>query len=70
MIFRQSEDTATKVPVQQVKWRKKYNSQHVNKWIHSDSSLPTGFKWTIPDPVLEAVEPPVSLLESIGYQSI
>ena len=35
----------------------------MNKWIHLDISLPTGFKWTLPDPVLETVEPPVSLFE-------
>ena len=33
----------------------------MNKWIHSDISLPTGFKCTLPDPVLETAEPPVSL---------
>ena len=53
LIVGQSEDTATKAPVQKVKQRKKDNSQHVNKWIHSDISLTTGFKWTLPDPVLE-----------------
>ena len=63
VIVGQSEDTATKAPVQKAKRRKKDNSQHVNKWIHSDISLPTGFKWTLPDPVLETVEPPVSLFE-------
>ena len=63
VIVGQSEDTATKAPVQKAKRRKKDNSQHVNKWIHSDISLPTGFKWTLPDPLLEIVEPPVSLLE-------
>ena len=35
----------------------------MNKWIHSDISLPIGFKWTIPDLMLETVEPPVSLFE-------
>ena len=44
VIVGQSEDTATKAPVQKAKRRKKDNSQHVNKWIHSDISLPTGFK--------------------------
>ena len=63
MIFRQSQDTATKASVQKSKPRKKDNSQHVNKWIHSDISLPTGFKWTLPDPVLETVEPLVSLFD-------
>ena len=29
-------------------------------FIHS---LPTAFKWTLPDPVLETVEPPVLLFE-------
>ena len=46
VIVGQSEDTAKKAPVQKAKWRKKYNSQHVKKWIHSEISLPTGFKWT------------------------
>ena len=46
VIVGQSEDTASKAPVQKAKRRKKDNSQHVNKWIHSDISLPTGFKWT------------------------
>ena len=36
VIVGQSEDTVTKAPVQKAKWRKKDNSQHVNKWIHSD----------------------------------
>ena len=40
----QSEDTTTKAPVQKANRRKKGNSQHVNKWIHSDISLPTDFK--------------------------
>ena len=56
VIVGQSEDTATKVPVQNVKRRKKDNSQHVNKQIHSDISLPTGLKQTLPHPVLETVE--------------
>ena len=55
VIVGQSEDTTTKAPVQKAKRRKKDNSEHVNKWIHSDISLPTGFKWTLPDPVLETV---------------
>ena len=63
MIVGQSEDTATKAPVQKAKRRKKDNSHHVNKWIHSDISPPTGFEWTLPDPVLEIVEPPTSLFE-------
>ena len=42
VIVGQSEDTASKAPVQKAKRRKKDNSQHVNKWIHSDISLPTG----------------------------
>ena len=49
VIVRQSEDTATKAPVQKLKRRKKDNSQYVNKWIHSDISLPAGFKWTLPN---------------------
>ena len=70
VIFWQSEDTATKAPVQKAKRQKKDNSQHVNKWIHSDISLPTGFKWTLPDPVLETVEPPVSLFEKLFTDDI
>ena len=50
VIVGQSEDTATKASVQKAKKRKKENSQHVSKWIHSDISLPTSFKWTVPDP--------------------
>ena len=46
VIVGQSEDTATKALV--TKRRKKDNSQYVNKWIHLDISLPTGFKWTLP----------------------
>ena len=42
----------------------------MNKWIHSDISLPTGFKWTLPDPVLETVEPPVSLFEKFFTDDI
>ena len=61
VIVGQSEDTATKVPVQKPKRQKKDNLKHVNKWIHSDVLLPTGFKWTLSDPVLETVEPPVLL---------
>ena len=61
VIVGKSEDTATKAPFQKAKQRKKDNSQHVNQWIHSDIPLPTGFKWTLPDPVLETVEPPVLL---------
>ena len=70
MIVGQSEDTVTKTPVQKAKRRKKDNSQHVKKWIHSDISLPTGFKWTLPDPVLETVEPPVSLFEKFFSDDI
>ena len=70
VIVGQSEDTATKAPVQKAKRWKKDNSQHVNKWIHSDVSLPTGFKWTLPDPVLETVEPTVSLFEKFFTDDI
>ena len=49
VIVGQSEDTATKAFVQKAKRPKKDNSQYVNKWIHSDISLPTGFKWTLPN---------------------
>ena len=63
MIIGKSEDPTTKAPVQKAKPRKKDNSQHVKKWIHSDISLPTGFKWTPPDLVLETVEPPISLFD-------
>ena len=58
VIVGQSEDIATKGPVQKSKQRKKDNSKHVSKWIHSEISLPIGFKWTLPDPLLETVEPP------------
>ena len=34
VIVGQSEDTATKAPVQKAKRQKKDNSQHVNKCIH------------------------------------
>ena len=57
VITGKSEDPATKVPVQKAKPRMKDNSQHVKKLIHSDISLPTGFKWTLSDLVLETVEP-------------
>ena len=70
MIVGKSKDTATKAPVQKAKQRKKDNSQHVNKWIHSDISLSTGFKWTLPDPVLETVEPPVLLFEKFFTDDI
>ena len=70
MIVGKSEDTATKAPVQEGKRRKKDNSQHVNKWIHSHISLPTGFKCTLPDPVQETVEPPVSLFETFFTDDI
>ena len=42
VIVGQSEDIAKKALAQKAKWQKKDNSQHVNKWIHSDISLPTG----------------------------
>ena len=70
MIVGQSEDIAKKALAQKAKWQKKDNSQHVNKWIHSDISLPTGFKWTLPDPVRETVEPPVSLFEKVFTDDI
>ena len=70
LIVGQSEDIATKVTVQKSKQRKKDNSQHVNKWINSDISLPTGFKWTLTDPLLETVEPPVSLFEKFFTDDI
>ena len=44
VIVGQSEDAATKAPVQKAKPRKKDISKHVNKWIHSDISLPTCVK--------------------------
>ena len=70
MIDGQSEDTATKAPVQKAKWRKKDDSQLVNKWIHSDISFPTGFIWTLLEPVLETVEPPISLFENFFTDDI
>ena len=63
MVVGQSEDAATKALVPKAKRRKKDNSQHVNKWIHSDILLPTGFKWTLHEPVLETVEPSVRFFE-------
>ena len=42
----------------------------MNKWIHSDISLATGFKWTLPDPVLQTVEPRVSLFEKFFTDDI
>ena len=42
----------------------------MNKWIHSEISLPTGFKWTLPDLVLGTVEPPVSLSEKFFTDDI
>ena len=66
VIVGKSEDTAAKAPFQKAKQRKKDNSQHVNQWIHSDIPLSTGFKWTLPDPVLETVEPPVLLFEKLN----
>ena len=70
MIVGQSEDTETKAVVQKAKRGNKDNSQHVNKLIHLDISLPTGFKWTLPDPVLETVELPVSLFEKFFTDNI
>ena len=70
VIAGQSEDTATKSPVQKAKRQKNDNSQHMNKWTHSDISLPTASKWTLPDPVLETVEPPVSLFEKFFTDDI
>ena len=70
VIVWKSEDTATKASVEKTKRQKKDNSQHVNKCIHSDISLPTGFKWTLPDLVLETVEPAVSLSEKFFTDDI
>ena len=42
----------------------------MNKWIHSDISLSTGFKWILHDPVLKTVEPPVSLFEKFFTDDI
>ena len=70
VIVGQSEDTATKAYVQKAKQRNKDNSQHVNKLIHLDISLPTDFKWTLPAPVLETVEPPVPLFEKFFTDDI
>ena len=42
----------------------------MNKWTHSDISLPTGFKLTLPDPVLETAERPVSLFETFFTDDI
>ena len=71
MIVGQSEDTATKAPVQKTKRQKKDNSQHVNNCIHLNISLPTGLKWTLPEPVLETVEPPeTSLFENFFTDDI
>ena len=43
------------------------NKSFIQTFIHSlhsfIHSLPTGFKWALPDPVLETVESPVSLFE-------
>ena len=57
VIVGQREGTATKAPVQKAKMRKKDHSQDVNKWIHSE-------------PVLETVEPPVSLFEKFFSDDI
>ena len=54
VIIVQSEDTETKALVEKAKQRKKDNSQHVNYWMHSEISLPTGFKWTLPDTSLKS----------------
>ena len=70
VIVGQSEDTATKAPVQKSKGRQKDKSQHVNKWIHSEISLPTVFKWTLTDPLLETVEPPVLVFEKVFTDDI
>ena len=70
MIVGQSEDIVTKAPVQKAKWQKKDYSQHVNKWVHSEISLPTSFKWTLPDPLLETEEPPISLFEKFFTDDI
>ena len=70
VIVGQSEDTAAKAPVQKAKRWKKDNSQHLNKWIHSEISLPTGFESSLPDPVLKTVEPPVSLFEKFFTDEI
>ena len=70
MIVGQSEDTETKAIVQKAKRGNEDNSQHVNKLIHSDISLPTGFKWTLPDPVQETAELPVSLFEKFFTANI
>ena len=40
------------------------------EWFHSDISSPTGFKWILPDPVLENVEPPVPLFKKFFTDSI
>ena len=42
----------------------------MDKWIHSEISLPTVFKWTLTDPLLETVEPPVSLFEKVFTDDI
>ena len=42
----------------------------MNKQIHSDISLPAGFKWVLPDSVLETVELPVSLFEKFFTDDI
>ena len=42
----------------------------MNKWIYSEISLPTGFKWILPYPVLETVETPVSVFDKIFTDDI
>ena len=50
------------------------NKSFIQTFIHSlhsfIHSLPTGFKWTLPGPVLETVEPPVSLFEKFFTDDI
>ena len=50
------------------------NKAFIQTFIHSlhsfIHSLPTGFKWTLSDPVLETVEPPISLLEKFFTDDI
>ena len=70
VIVGQSEDTATKASAEKTKRQTKDNSQHASKCIHSDISLPTGFKWALPDLVLETVEPYVLLSEKFFADDI
>ena len=50
------------------------NKSFIQTFIHSlhsfIHSLPTGFKWTLPGPVLETVEPPISLFEKFFTDDI